>query len=114
MLCGDLNGRKIQKTGDICKHIPDSLCCTVETQHCQATILQEKLIKVNKWNLIKFKTFCTAKETMNKMKRQPTGWEKIFADDVTNKGLSSQIYEEHMQLSIKNKQPNQKISTEPK
>ena len=48
------------------------------------------------------------------MKRQPTGWEKIFADDVTNKGLSSQIYEEHMQLSIKNKQPNQKISTEPK
>jgi len=38
---------------------------------------------------------------MNKMKRQPTGWEKIFADDVTDKGLSSQIYEEHMQLSIK-------------
>ena len=44
--------------------------------------------KVNKWDLIKFKSFCTAKET-NKMKRQCMGWEKIFANDVTNKGLIS-------------------------
>ena len=47
--------------------------------------------KINKWDLIKLKSFCTAKEIINKMKRQPTEWEKIFANDVTNKGLVSKI-----------------------
>ena len=51
-------------------------------------------IKINKWDLIKFKSFCTAKETINKMKRQPTEWEEIFANDVTNKGLVSKIYKQ--------------------
>ena len=45
--------------------------------------------KINKWDLIKLKSFCTAEETINKMKRQPTEWEKIF---VTEKGLISKIY----------------------
>ena len=48
--------------------------------------------KINKWDLLKFKSFFTAKETINKMKRQPTDWEKIFANDVTYKGLVSKIY----------------------
>ena len=56
--------------------------------------------KICKWDLIKLKTFCTAKETINKMKRQPTEWEKIFANDVTNKGLVSKIYKQLMRLNI--------------
>ena len=47
--------------------------------------------KVNKGDLIKLKSFCTAKEIINKMKRQPTEWEKIFANDAANKGLISKI-----------------------
>ena len=47
--------------------------------------------KINKWNLIKIKIFCTAKETINKTKRQPSEWEKIFANDSTDKGLISKI-----------------------
>ena len=48
--------------------------------------------KVNKWNLIKLTSFCIAKETINKTKRQPTDWEKIFANDATDKGLISKVY----------------------
>ena len=48
--------------------------------------------KTNKWDLIKLTSFCTAKETINKRKRQPMEWEKISANDVTNKGLISKIY----------------------
>ena len=43
--------------------------------------------KINKWDLVKFKTFCTPKKTINKMKRQPTEWEKIFPNDMTDNGL---------------------------
>ena len=49
-------------------------------------------IKINKWDLIKLKTFCRAKGTINKMKRQPTDWKKIFANNATDKGLVSKIY----------------------
>ena len=66
--------------------------------------------KINKWDLMKLKTFCTTKETINKTKRQPTEWEKIFANKATNKGLISKTYEQFMQLSIKKReQPNQKL-----
>ena len=43
--------------------------------------------KINKWDLIKLRNFCTEKEIVNKMKRQPTDWEKIFANDAIDKGL---------------------------
>ena len=47
--------------------------------------------KVNKWNLIKLKSFCTAKETISKVKRQPSEWEKIVANETTDKGLIFKI-----------------------
>ena len=47
--------------------------------------------KINKWDLIKFKSFCTVKETVNKMKIQPSEWEKIFANESMDKGLISKI-----------------------
>ena len=57
--------------------------------------------KINKWDLMKLKRFCTAKETINKMKRQPSEWEKIFANEAIDKGLISKIYKQLMKLNIK-------------
>ena len=53
---------------------------------------------MNYWDLMKIKSFCTAKETTNKTKRQPTEWEKIFANDISDKGLVSKIYKELTKL----------------
>ena len=50
---------------------------------------------------MKLKSFCTVNETINKMKRQPSEWEKIFANEATDKGLISKIHKQHIQLSIK-------------
>ena len=50
--------------------------------------------KVNKWDLIKLKTFCTAKETTSKVQGQPSEWEKIIANETTDKGLISKIYKQ--------------------
>ena len=55
---------------------------------------KEVKAKINKWDLIKLKSSCTAKKTVNKTKRQPTEWEKTFANDLTNEGLISKIYKE--------------------
>ena len=66
---------------------------------------QEKQEKINKWDYNKPKNFCTAKETINKMKREPTEWENIFANDTYNKELISKIYKEFIQGNTK-KQSN--------
>ena len=66
--------------------------------------------KLNKWDLIKLKSFCTTKETISEVKRQPSEWEKIIANETTDKELISKIYQQFMQLNTrKNKQPNQKV-----
>ena len=54
---------------------------------------------MNYWDFIKIKSFCTAKETVNKPKRQLTGWEKILARDVSDKWLVSKIYKELIKLN---------------
>ena len=53
--------------------------------------------KVNKWDLFKLNSFCTAKETTNKVKRQPSEWEKIIANETTDKGLVSKISKQLIQ-----------------
>ena len=63
--------------------------------------------KMNKWDLIKLKSFGTTKKTINKMKRQPSKWERIFANKATDKELISKIYKQPCIL-ISKKQPNQK------
>ena len=57
--------------------------------------------KINKWDLIKLKSFYTAKETINKMKRQPFECEKIMAKETTDKGLISKIYKQFTQLNTR-------------
>ena len=57
--------------------------------------------KVNKWDLIKLKNFCTAKESISKLKRQPSEWEKIIANETTDKGLISKIYKHLIQLNTR-------------
>ena len=57
--------------------------------------------KINKWDQVKFKSFCTAKETISKVKRQHSEWEKIIANETTDKGLLSKIYKQLMQLNAR-------------
>ena len=57
--------------------------------------------KVNKWELIKLKSFCTAKETISNMKRQPSEWQKIIANETTDKGLISKTQKQLIQLNTR-------------
>ena len=70
--------------------------------------------KINKWGLIKLKSLCTSKETVNKMKRQPPEWEKIIANEATDKGLISKIYKPFTPLNIrKTNSPIKKWAEDP-
>ena len=62
--------------------------------------------KINQWDLIKLTSFCTAKETKKKTKRQLTEWEKIVSNDATDKGLTSTIYKQLIKFNSK-KNPTQ-------
>ena len=66
-------------------------------------------IKLSNWDRIKFKSFCTAKEIIKKVKRQPSEWEKIIANETTDKGLISKIYKQLIQLNTR-KQTSQSKS----
>ena len=57
--------------------------------------------KVNKWDLIKLKSLCTAKETISKVRRQPSEWEKTIANETTDKGLTSKIHKQLIQLNTR-------------
>ena len=57
--------------------------------------------KINKWDLIKLKSFCTSKETISKVKRQPSECEKIIANETTDQGLISKTYKQFIQLNAR-------------
>jgi len=61
--------------------------------------VMEIKVKINKWDLIKLKSFCTTKETISKVKRQPSEWEKIIVNEATDKGLISKLYKQLLQLN---------------
>ena len=61
--------------------------------------------KINKWDLIKLKSFCTAKETISNVKKQPSEWEKMIANETTDKGLISKIYKQLIQLNTRKTNP---------
>ena len=68
----------------------------------QQPIVKKIKAKINKWDLIKLKSFSTAKETINKMKRQSSEWEKTFANEAIDKGLISKMYTQLMKLNNNN------------
>ena len=67
--------------------------------------------KVNKWDLIKLKTFCSAKETISKVKRQPSEWEKIIPNETTDKGLISKIYKQFTRLNTRKKKKKTQLKS---
>ena len=95
---------------DIMKFLEENIGKTFsDINHTNILLVQspkaiEIKAKINKWDLIKLIIFCTAKETISKMKRQPIAWEKLFANDATDKGLISKIYKELIQPNDKKKQ----------
>ena len=77
-----------------------------DINHCR--ILYDPLLrileikaKINQWDLIKTKSFCTTKETLSKVKRQPSGWEKVITNEATDKELISKIYKQLLQLNFR-------------
>ena len=83
------------------RKISDIPCSKILTDMCPKARDIKK--RTNKWDLIKIKSFCTAKENSIKMKREPTVWENIFANGISDKGPNSKIYKELTQLHSRKK-----------
>ena len=99
----DLNVRPETKKfleEDICKTLSDINHSNILYDPTSQKLMEVKA-KINKWDLIKLKSFCTVKETTSKVKRQPSEWEKIIANETTNKELISKIYKQLMQLNTR-------------
>ena len=98
----DLNGRS-----DTIKLLEDNIGRTLfDINHSKILFdppprEMEIKTRINKWDLMKLKSFCTTKETINKMKRQPSEWEKLFANEATDEGLTSKIYKQLIQLRMR-------------
>ena len=76
--------------------------------------VMKKKKKVNKWDLVKLKSFCTAKETISKVKTQPSEWEKIISDETTDRGLIFKIYKQFIQLNTRKTNNQSKSGKRPK
>ena len=95
---------------NIGRKISDIPCSNIFTD---MTPRARDIERINQWDLIKIKSFCTAKENISKMKREPTVWENIFANDILDKGLISKIYKELIRLhSRKTNNPIKKWAKE--
>ena len=79
------------------RKISDILCSNIFTN--MSPRARDIRQRINKWDYINLKSFCTAKENINKMKREPTTWENIFANDTPDKGLISKINKELILLN---------------
>ena len=105
----NINSKRIKELNvgpETIKLLEENIGITLDTN--QSKILydppprvMEIQTKVNKCDLIKFKSFCTAKETISKVKSQPLEWEKIRANETTDKGLISKIYKQLIQLNAR-------------
>ena len=90
---------------DTIKFLEENIHKTLFEINCSNIVLDlspsvmEIKIKINKWNLLKLKSFCTAKEAINKTKRRSLEWERIFANDATDKRLTSKIYKLYIYLN---------------
>ena len=105
-----LGKKNFYGSSDTTKLIEENLCRTLDDINCIKIFYDPHpkamkiKTKISKWNLIK--RFCTAKEIINKMKRHPSEWEKIFANKATDKGLISKINNSSYSSISKNKQFN--------
>ena len=94
--CKTRNYKTLRKTGRILNDINQSkILCDPPPR------VMEIKTKLNKWDLIKLKRFCTAKETISKEGLQPSGWEKIIANETTDKGSVSYIYKQFIQINTR-------------